>query len=91
MNSGAISGTSLAEPLTLTGYVNGTGTLANVAFTGTFSPGLGTASVNLGSAEYDGTLEIEIGGLSPGTEYDQINHNIGSGVAQLGGTLNVSL
>jgi T5SS/PEP-CTERM-associated repeat protein len=90
-NSGAITGSSLAEPLTLTGYVKGTGTLDGVAFTGTFSPGLSTASVNLGSAEYDGALEIEIGGLLADIDYDQINHNIGSGVAQLGGTLNVSL
>lgn len=90
-NSGAISGTSLAEPLTLTGYVNGAGTLDNVAFTGTFSPGPSAASVNLGSAEYDGTLDIEIGGIAAGVNYDQINHNIGSGVAQIGGALNVSL
>jgi hypothetical protein len=45
----------------------------------------------LGSAEYDGTLDIEIGGLTAGSEYDQLNHTLAGGAAQLGGTLGVSL
>ena len=36
----------------------------------------------------NGTLEIEIGGASPGTEYDQLQV---SGTAALAGTLNISL
>jgi hypothetical protein len=75
----------------LTGYVSGAGSHDNVQFMGTYAPGTGPASVTLGSAEYNGTLEIEIGGLSAGVDYDQINQTLGSGQAQLGGTLNVSL
>jgi T5SS/PEP-CTERM-associated repeat protein len=90
-NNGNVSGNSLAEPLTLPGYVKGTGTFDKVAFTGTFSPGIGPVSMNLGSVQYDGTLDIEIGGSMPGSDYDQLNHNVGDGTAQLDGTLNVSL
>jgi hypothetical protein len=90
-NNGSVTGSSLAEPLTLPGYVKGTGTLDNVALTGTFSPGAGPASVSLGSVQYGGTLDIEIGGTMPGSDYDQLNHILGDGLAQLGGTLNVSL
>jgi T5SS/PEP-CTERM-associated repeat protein len=90
-NNGNINGNSLAEPLTLPGYVKGTGTLDNVALTGTFSPGVGPASLNLGSVQYGGTLDIEIGGTMPGSDYDQLNHVVGAGLAQLGGTLDVSL
>ena len=91
INNGTINGISLAEPLTLPGFVTGTGSLDDVHFTGKYSPGIGPTSVSLGSAEYDGTLEIEIGGLTAGNEYDQLNHILGSGIAQLGGVLNVSL
>ncbi|HEX3598708.1 MAG TPA: dockerin type I domain-containing protein, partial [Lacipirellulaceae bacterium] len=89
--NGNVSGNSLAEPLSLPGYVNGTGTFDKVAFSGTFSPGIGPVSLNLGSVQYDGTLDIEINGSMPGSDYDQLNHNIGDGTAQLGGTLDVSL
>ncbi len=91
VNNGGLTGDSLAVPLTLPGYVKGTGTFDNVRFAGTFAPGLSPASVNLGSAEYDGQLEIEIGGQTAGSEYDQLNHILGDGLAHLGGTLNVSL
>ncbi|TWU27401.1 virginiamycin B lyase family protein [Bythopirellula polymerisocia] len=92
INNGNLTGDSLAEPLTLAGYVKGVGTYDNVAFAGTFSPGFSPAKVNLGSASYNGTLEIEIGGLSPGSSgYDQVNHILGDGIAELGGTLEVSL
>ncbi|MDZ4657668.1 MAG: hypothetical protein SH868_08820 [Bythopirellula sp.] len=92
INNGNLIGSSLAEPLTLTGYVKGVGTFDNVEFTGTFAPGFSPAKVNLGSASYNGTLEIEIGGLTPGSSgYDQLNHILGSAIAQLGGTLDVSL
>lgn len=91
INNGNLIGDSLAQPLTLAGYVKGAGTFDNVNFSGGFSPGLSAAQVNLGSASYNGVLEIEIGGLQPGSGYDQLNHILGAGIAQLGGTLEVSL
>jgi len=91
INNGHVTGSSAGQPLTLPGYVKGVGTFDNVQFTGTFSPGFSPAKVNLGSATYAGTLQIEIGGLSPGSGYDQLNHILGGGVAQLGGELDVSL
>ena len=90
INNGAITGNSPAEPITLTGYVKGVGTLDNVVITGTDAPGFSPATVNRGSVVYDGTLEIEIGGDSPGS-FDQINHILGAGVANLGGMLDVAL
>jgi T5SS/PEP-CTERM-associated repeat protein len=91
INSGHITGNSAGQPITLPGYVKGVGTFDNVSFTGTFSPGFSPAKVDLGSAVYAGTLQIEIGGLSAGSGYDQLNHILGSGLAQLGGALDVSL
>ena len=91
INNGNVTGNSLAEPLTLPGYVKGVGSFDNVEFTGTFSPGFSSAKVNLGSAVYDGMLHIEIGGLAPGSGHDQLNHILGDGIANLGGTLEVSL
>jgi hypothetical protein len=89
--NGTVTGNSSAERLTLPGFVKGNGVLDNVDFTGTYSPGAGPASVNLGSAKYEGELDVDLGGLTAGTEFDQVNHNLGSSVAELGGTLNVSL
>ncbi len=91
VNDGAFNGNSMAVPLTLPGFVIGNGSMDNVKLTGTYSPGFGPASVSLGSAEYDGVLNIEIGGVVPGSDYDELNHVLGGGAAQLGGTLNVSL
>jgi T5SS/PEP-CTERM-associated repeat protein len=91
VNSGSFTGNSSAEPLALPGYVQGAGTFENVDFTGTFSPGFGPAQLSMGRAVYDGTLDIELAGLTPGSEYDQLNHSLGDGLASLGGTLDVSL
>jgi len=91
INNGHVTGTSAGQPLTLPGYVKGVGTFDNVQFTGTFSPGFSPAKLTLGSAAYGGTLDIEIGGLSPGSGYDQLNHILGAGTAQLGGALDVLL
>ena len=71
--------------------VKGAGTLNNVNITGTDAPGFSTASVIRGSVTYGGTLEIEIGGTSPGSGYDQINHVLGSGDATLGGALDLEV
>jgi hypothetical protein len=89
INNGAIAGDSPADTITLAGYVKGIGTLDNVLITGTDAPGLSPAAVNRGSVSYNGTLEIELGGLNAGGEFDQLNHILGSGIADLGGTLDV--
>jgi hypothetical protein len=91
INNGHISGNSLAEPITLAGYVKGAGTCDNCNITGTDSPGFSPAAVSRGSVSYNGTLKVEIGGMTAGSEYDQLNHILGAGVAELGGTLEVAL
>ncbi len=88
INNGAILGDSPTEPIELTGYVKGVGTMDNVVITGTDAPGFSPASVYRGNMTYGGKLIIEVAGLSPGSGHDRINH---SGVAVLGGTLQVEL
>jgi fibronectin-binding autotransporter adhesin len=74
-------------PVSGSGSFSGSGT--NV-FLNTFSPGASPAAVSfaggvdLGAAQ----LNIEIGGSSPGTQFDQLDIQ---GAAALGGTLSVSL
>ncbi|MCH7751899.1 MAG: hypothetical protein IH898_07065 [Planctomycetes bacterium] len=91
INNGNITGISLAEPVTLTGYLKGVGTYDNCNITGTDAFEFSTAAYNRGSVSYNGTLEIEIGGTTPGSGYDQLNHILGAGIAELGGTLDVLL
>lgn len=91
INNGSITGSDPNAPITLTGYVKGVGTLDNVVITGTDAPGFSPAAVVRGSVTYDGTLEIEVGGTTPGSDYDQLNHILGAGIADLGGMLDVSL
>lgn len=88
--NGAAAGTSNVQPLDFTGYVKGVGTFTDVNFSGTFSPGLSPAIVPVNNVSFGagGTLLIEIGGLTPGSQYDQLN--IG-GVLGLGGLLDVDL
>ena len=88
INNGHVAGNSMAEPVTLTGYVKGVGSCDNCNITGTDAPGFSTATVNRGSIKYNGTLEIEI---ASGENYDRIHHVLSSGVADLGGTLDVQL
>ena len=90
INNGSITGDSLSNPITLTGYVKGVGSCENCVITGTDAPGFSPATVIRGNMGYEGTLEIEIGGTSTGS-YDRIEHILGSGIADLGGTLNVTL
>ena len=87
---GAVQGISLESPIVVTGYIKGTGTFDNVVFDGTFSPGHSPALITLGNTIYTASnvLEMEIGGLSPGSQHDKIVHN---GMAALGGTLDVVL
>ncbi|MCA9229189.1 MAG: autotransporter-associated beta strand repeat-containing protein [Planctomycetales bacterium] len=91
INNGSISGNSLTELITLTGYVKGVGTCDFCDITGTDAPGFSPAAVNRGSVSYNGILEIEIGGTSPGSSFDQLNHVLGLGIADLGGALDVEL
>ena len=88
-NDGTILGASAAQPLVLSGYVKGTGTLNHVQLTGTGSPGASPAIVNNGSVDYasGSTTIIEIGGTNPGAGgHDQLNH---TGDVTLNGTLQV--
>ncbi|MBA3484784.1 MAG: hypothetical protein H0T51_23535 [Pirellulales bacterium] len=90
INNGHITGASPAEPITLAGYVKGVGALDNVDVTGTLAPGFSPATVTLGSVAYAGQLEIELGGTALGS-FDRLEHTLGAGIAQLGGSLIVSL
>jgi hypothetical protein len=85
INNGAIQGESATEPITLSGYVAGIGTLDNVLITGILSPGASPATVSYGSVEFGAAaqLVVEIGGESAG-EYDQLKF---SGLAKLNGKL----
>lgn len=72
--------------------LNGTGTLqTNLVNHGTVSPGSSPGTLTVvgnytqGS---DGTLTIELGGTTPGTEHDQL---IVTGTASMSGTLKVSI
>jgi hypothetical protein len=97
LNQGTLSGISfnLAD---LNGTLTGTGPLEYIRINGMHSPGTSPANVNV-TGTYaigaTGTLAIEIGGLTPGTEHDHIQVLVPSmltpGVAQLGGTLAVEL
>lgn len=87
INNGSILGDSPTESITLAGYVKGVGTLDHVTITGTDAPGFSPATVYRGNVNYAGTLEAELGGTADG-ESDRLVH---SGVAQLGGVLDVSL
>ena len=90
MINGSAEGTSLSQPLTLTGYVKGVGSLNNVAVTGTYSPGLSPAVVSLGNMIYapSATTLVELAGTVPGSGHDQLNH---AGQAVLNGLLKVEL
>jgi hypothetical protein len=74
------------------GSISGSGDLsANVSNDGLVSPGLSAGSLNV-DGDYtqteNGTLAIEIGGLIPGGEYDQV---VVTGDAVLAGLIDVSL
>jgi hypothetical protein len=90
LNNGVIQGNSAAEKVALAGHIRGVGSLDNVITTGTNSPGFSPAKVYYGSASVGpaGTLITEVGGTTPGSGHDQF---ILSGLAELGGTLDVQL
>ena len=88
--NGSAIGTSGAQPLDFTGYVKGLGDFTNVTFSGTFSPGLSPAIVPVENAGLGGAgmLLMEIGGLTPGAQFDQLAI---AGVFNLDGILDVDL
>jgi T5SS/PEP-CTERM-associated repeat protein len=90
VNNGHIQGRTMAEPITLTGYVKGVGTLNNVLLTGTQAPGFSPATLRVGNMAYaeSATLLIELAGTTPGSEFDRI---VSSGTISLDGTLRVEL
>lgn len=71
--------------------LSGIGTIqADLTNAGTVSPGTSPGTITIDgdyTQESTGTLEIELGGTTPGTEYDQL---IVTGTATMAGTLNVS-
>jgi hypothetical protein len=88
--NGTVQGNSMAQPITLSGYIKGVGSLSNVNFTGTYSPGLSPSVVTAGNILFanGSTLVMELGGTMPGSGYDQIQS---SGVIAFDGTLEVAL
>ena len=88
--NGDAEGTSFTQPLDFTGYVKGLGTFSNVMFSGTFSPGLSPAIVPVNNVilSPSNVLMIEIGGLTPGSQHDQLDI---TGMLGLNGTLDVDL
>jgi hypothetical protein len=88
--NGTVQGNSVAQPITLSGYIKGTGSFTNVNFAGTYSPGLSSTIVTAGNLAFDSanTLILELGGTTPGSGHDQIQ---ASGLFAVGGTLQVEL
>jgi len=88
-NNGAIIG-DFPSAIELTGYVKGVGTLTNVVVTGTLSPGFSPVRLHAENLEIGGSGELvmELGGLSGGSEYDQLDV---AGDLDLDGTLQVML
>jgi formylglycine-generating enzyme required for sulfatase activity len=89
MNNGVIVG-DFPGAIELTGYVKGVGTLENVTVSGTLSPGFSPVRARATNLEIaaDGELVMELGGLSGGSQYDQLDV---VGALTLGGTLQVVL
>ncbi len=88
--NGDASGDSFTNYLDFTGYVKGVGTFNNVAFSGTFSPGLSPALLTVGSILLtpSNVLDIELGGLLRGSQYDAFDVN---GTMVLDGQLKLTL
>jgi hypothetical protein len=86
--NGNVQGTSIAQPITLSGWIKGTGTFTNVVFTGTHDPGFSPTLLHVGTVAYapSATLMMELGGTSRGSQYDAID---ASGTMNLGGTLDL--
>jgi hypothetical protein len=91
LNNGFIQGVgpSGTDFLDLQGLVTGVGDFGGtIAFSGGFSPGLSPTETEVENVIFASTLEIEIGGLVAGDEFDKVT---ASGFATLGDTLQVTL
>jgi len=91
INDGAVNetGAGPVDRLTFTGPVSGSGSFSGtVEFQARYAPGNSPAIVTAEDIilTSTSTLEMEVGGLAPGVEHDQI---ILSGVAELAGRLDV--
>jgi autotransporter-associated beta strand protein len=90
--NGDVNGDSISTPLVFNGYVKGVGTFNNVAFSGTFSPGLSPTLLTVGNTVLlpSNVLDIEIGGLNRGSQYDAFDV-LPSSTMVFDGTFQVSL
>jgi PEP-CTERM motif len=88
--NGDVIGNSLSERITFEGYVKGVGTFENVIMNGTFSPGLSPTLANTNNLALgnNSILEMEIGGLSAGSQFDKI---VDSGLLTFNGSLKLTL
>jgi hypothetical protein len=88
--NGDVNGLSPTDYVEFSGYVKGVGTFNNVAFSGTFSPGLSPALLTVGNVLFTSSnvLDIEIGGLNRGSQYDALDI---TGSLLLNGQLKVTL
>ncbi len=88
--NGDVLGDSVTNRITFNGYVKGLGTFENVTMNGTFAPGLSPTisnvnNLNLGT---NSILDMEIGGLVAGTQFDKL---IDAGNLSFDGTLKITL
>jgi hypothetical protein len=88
--NGDVNGDSFTNYLEFTGYVKGVGTFNNVAFSGTFSPGLSPTLMTVGNVIYtpSNVLTMELGGLLRGGQYDAFDI---TGTMVLNGQLDIDL
>lgn len=88
--NGDVNGDSITNFIEFTGYVKGVGNFNNVAFSGTFAPGLSPALLTVGNVILTpaNVLDMEIGGLQRGTQYDAFDI---TGTMVLDGQLKLTL
>ena len=88
--NGSVNGQDWDFPIYLGGFVKGVGTFDYVIFTGTHSPGFSPTLSYVGNFGYgpNATAIMEIGGTTPGSEFDKI---VSSGSIRFDGTLSVDL
>ena len=92
-----LAGGSIQAPLGIdiqSGHLEGSGSIAgNVVSAGTAGPGLSSGALTIAgnyTQSAAGTFEVEIGGLAPGSQHDQLALT-GSAAAALDGALDVAL
>lgn len=91
MVAGPVAPLGTGLSLRLTGPASGNGDYTgNMVFAGSFSPGNSPASVSLGNVRFESgaTLQMEIGGLAEGSQFDHLD---AGGFFHAGGELVVSL